>query len=325
MADQRDPIDQTLKAMFGDPEPTPEEEARALARFQRAMEERSGRRRRSIPWRVLVAAGLAAVAVGMFLVLPRQETAAAAALREIARLVDEIDPLDAPDGTFSFVRSEQVLLMEVHAEGVGRQEGEPSLFYRLPLRRDSWLGIEGTLQLSTTASEPLFFAPADRTLYYEYGIDQQDAIGETQTFTVVDAFDTVWATGGAELDSQIRGILPPESTRPEHVDYLDIALQVIRESPASPETRASVLRLIADLEGIEHVDGEPDVSSFWVEFEESGVLVRWTFAVDSAGFLRSESRTNMTAGGVLGLAAGTSTFEAEYSAPLVVTGLDPRP
>lgn len=325
MVDPRDPVDQTLKAMFGEPIPTSEERARALARFQRAIDERKAIPRRRFSWRVATAAGLAAIVAGLVLFWPQQETAAAAALREIAQLVEEVDPIDAPDGGFIYVRSEQLLLMEVQAEGVGRQPGEAGLFYHLPVQRDSWVGGDGTLQLSTTASEPLFFAASDRSLYYEFAIDQQDATGETQTFTVVDAFDTVWARDEAELDSQIRGVLPSESTRPEQVDYLDVALQVIRESPSAPASRAAVISLLADLPGLEIVDSEKGVSSFQIDFNDNDTEVRWVFTIDDAGFLRFESRTNLIADERSGLPAGTVTFEATYSAPTVVTSLDARP
>ncbi|MDX1468946.1 MAG: hypothetical protein R3258_06355 [Acidimicrobiia bacterium] len=325
MADPRDLIDRALSALYGEPEPTPEEEARSLARFQSAVAQRIEGQPRSISWRLAGAAGLAVVVAGLLLTLPRQETAAAETLREIAQLVEEIDPIEAPDSSFIFVRSEEVLLMEVQAEGVGRQEGEPSLFYQLPVRRDSWVGYEGTLQLSTTATEPTFFDTTDRALYYEFGIDEQDAIGETQTFTVVDAFDTVWATDKDELDRQIRGMLPLGSTRPEHIDFLDVALQAIRESPATPASRAAVISLLSDLPGLELVGTVGGVSSFSVDFGDNDLEIRWGFAIDEAGFLRSESRTNLTADGRSGLPAGTVTFEATYSAPATVGSLDPQP
>ncbi|MFQ5524444.1 MAG: hypothetical protein ACE5F5_12875 [Acidimicrobiia bacterium] len=324
MTDRRDPIDDILRELVGDPIPTEEERTRSLVRFVRALDKQKGVKRSPSVRRVTVALGFAIGAVVLLVTLPRQSPAAAA-LREIANLVETVEPLDAPDDSYIYTEAETLVLARVPSDGLGDLSEGRDLYYSLPVRRESWIGSEGTLQLATTASDPVFFSESDRLLYYEAHLDERDRIGETEAVTVRDAFDTVWAADQTELDLQIREMLPSGSERPEHIDYLDIALQVIRESPASPATRAAALRLMADLPELEPDEGEQGVSSFQVDFEENGVLVRWSFAVDDAGFLRSEARTNLTADEVSGLAPGTITYKADYTAPIIVLSLDPRP
>jgi hypothetical protein len=324
LADRRDPTDDLLRKLVGDPVPTDDERARSLASFERAMAAVDQRPRAEPSWRfALAAVGLAVVAGVAFIVLSTK-SAAAAELLEVARLVETSDPLEAPDGAFVYTQSDTSALMRVPSDGLGGASNGQDLYYRLPVHRESWIGDEGTLQLVITPFEPIFFADADRVLYFEQGIDRQDAIGETEVVVLSDAFDTVWATDQSELDAQIRGMLPPESARPMNIDYLDIALQVIRESPASPATRAAALRLMSDVDGLELTDEAQGVPGFQIEFEDNSVLVRWTFAIDDAGFLRKEARTNLTEETVSGIPAGAVTFEASYWAPIVVATLEPQ-
>lgn len=329
MTEHRHPVDDLLRAYAGTPEPDSEDrnnaEARLIAAIDLAAAAQAPQRRR---WPVAVwATVLLTVVVGLLFVLEAgRSSPVSAAMEEIARIAETTEPLTVSDTEFVYTRSEMQAIFIVPKEGLGDvpYTGDHLVYLALSTR-ETWFGTRGTVQIRTTFHEPVFFTAVDESVYYAAGIDKQDQIGETITTTVTDPTKQVWPTDPVELDSAIREAMVTERGLPETVEYLDVALDILRESFSSPQLRAATLRLIGDINGLQLVETSAAQSvTFLIEYVDRNVDARLTFTIDMIGNLSFEEHLNLTADQEFGIPADTSVFVVEYSAPLVVDGLDAR-
>lgn len=277
-------------------------------------------RRRWWPW-VAAAAVVAATIVGLQVAGP---TPTEAAMEEIATVAAAIDPAEVGEQEFLFTESDNIALAVLPSDMLeGVEYDDEFLAYRLPATRQTWFGSDGVVQISTTNREPIFFSDEDERAYYEAGLDEIDAIGETTTHTVQqDPELDQWPTDPTELDEAIREQLPPETGRPESVEYLDSALDLIREVFTPPELRASVLTLIGRIPDLQLVERDEDRATFAIEYEDRDLQTRQTFTVSGRGELLAEETLLLEPEPELGIPANTVTFTAEYSIPEVVDSLD---
>lgn len=326
VSDRDHPVDEAVRRAFRDLEPSDEERQMAKNRLLVAIEAekaRESRRRRWWPW-IAAAAVVAAVFLGLQVAGP---TPTEAAMEEIATVAAAIEPAEVGDQEFLFTESENAALAVLPADMLGNvQYDDEFLAYRLPATRRTWFGSDGVVQIRTTNREPTFFSDRDESAYYAAGLDEIDAIGETTTDTIQqDAELDLWPTDTSELDSAIRDQLP-ETGRPQSVEYLDSALDLIREVFTPPELRASVLTLIGRIPDLQLVERDQGRATFAIEYEDRDLQTRQTFTVSRRGELLAEERLLLEPEPELGIPANTVTFTAEYSTPDVVDSLDePEP
>ena len=326
MPDEQHPVDDLLKRIVGSPTSSQDEKTAAEAALQQAIENDvvkplPGRRSRQLVW----TAAAVALIIGLVVVFrPWAVSPAAAAMEEVAALTETLDPVEATDDTFVYTRSETSAITRIPREGLGDiPYGKDQLLYYTNTIRETWFGNDNTVQIAITLLEPTFLNSEDEAVYYEAGLDEQDQIGETITTTVTDPTKQVWPTDRDKLDAAIREAMVTDRGLPETVEYLDVALDIVRESFSSPQLRAATLRLIGDLNGLQLVETSATGSvTFLIEYTDRNVDTRLTFIIDGNGYLRYEQLLNLTADQEFGIPANTSVFVAEYSEPLIVDGLD---
>lgn len=326
MSEEKHPVDDLLRALAGSPEVDAGDLAYIQSRLDAAIQDEKrahriqNRRRRVMVW----AAAATALVVGASLVLQTTRVSPAeATLEAIAEVVETVDPLTVSDSEFVYTRSEVQARSIVPREALDdlAYEGD-ELVYLLSSTRETWFGSDGSVQIRTTVHDASFLAPEDEAVYYAAGLDQQDDIGKTDTLTVTDPAQDDWPTDPHQLDQTIRARMTQGQVLPETVEYLTTALNIIREAYISPELRAAILRLIADLDGLEHpADSADEPAEFYIEYPDQGVMIRFTFRIDSQGYLRFEERVNLEVDTNLGVPADTPVFRAEYTRPTVTANL----
>lgn len=321
MPEQRHPIDDLLRDLAGLPEPTDADLAHIHARLDAAIaSDRSIRRRVGLVWSV----GIAGVVAGLALVVVAGKASPAeAAITEIAALAQSADRLEATDTEFVYTRSTDEHLSTVPAEMLGDAGFDRDfLHYLLTSTRQTWFGNEGTEQIHITYEGARFFTEEDEAAYYAAGLDEVDHLGETVTSTVLDAELESWPAEERLLDEAIRAAMRTDRGLPEAVEYLDVAIDIVRESFSSPELRAATLRLIATLDGLEVQERAPDGTvTFSIGYDDNGNPTNREFAIDRNGYLRAEQVTLPVGAHRFGIPAGTTTYAAEHLVPAVTESL----
>lgn len=327
MTEHDHPVDDAVRRIADQIEPSDTErkvaEAKLRAAIQAEQREREPTRLPSRRWLWAAAAALAAVTVFLGVQVLRP-TPTEAAMEEIAEVVQTADPTQIPEQDFLYTDATVTSLVVVPADMLGDPAYEDDfLAYLLPSRRETWYGSDNTLQIRTTNQPPVFFSPDDEAAYYTAGLDDQDRIGQTTTDTVTDDRDfNQWPTNPDELDAAIREQIPPETHRPNEVEYLEIALGLIREVFAPPDLRATTLTLISRIPGLELVDQTSQQTTFAIEYQQDGIDTQQTFTLTSQGHLASEETRILEDHPRLGVPADTPIFTAQYSTPIIVNTLD---
>lgn len=322
MGEHRDPVDDLIRRVVGDPEPAPGDRARAEARLAAAMrEERPHRRPR---WIAVAGAAVVAVVVGLLVFFDvGSGSRVSAAIEEIAEAIEEVSPLSVGDSQFVYIRSVTRALGVVPRDALGDVSYENEyLVYLLPKTRETWRGSEGGLQIRETVGEPVFFSENGQTGYYRAGLDEIDRVGETVTQTFIDSDIENWPAESEALDAGIRDVMVTNRGLPEDVEYLDVAVDILRDPLQPPEVRQTVVRLIGDLDGLQLVESTTGGVTLSVEYVDQEVRTRLTFTITNDGYLSFEQLTNLTADEEYGIPAGTVTSQADYSQPIVVDSLD---
>lgn len=327
MSEDRHPVDDLLRSLAGDPHVDPADLAYIESRIDAAIEDKkrirqgTGPRKRILVW----AAAIAAVIVGTSLVLQSARVSpAAATLEAIARAAEATDPLTITDAEFLYTRSETQARSVVPKAGLGDVPYDSDvLAYLLSSTRETWFGSDGTVKIRTTVHDVSFFTDEDEAAYYAAGLDQQDNLGKTETLTVSDPGQEEWPTDAGQLDQTIQDRMTRDRGLPETVEYLNVAFNIIREVYTTPELRATTLRLIADLDGLKHepTESETDPAAFYIEYTDQGVLTRFTFHLDSDGYLRFEERLGLEADMGIGVPVDMPVFRAEYIRPTITHDL----
>jgi len=324
-----DPLLRALRDLAGDPQPTAADRQRgeeallqAIAR-ERVNPKRRWSLRKSWSLSVVVAAALVVV-LGLTFLLPTP-TAASAALSEIAAAAERVDPLVIPPQAFAYTRSKTTVLVVQPSDAFGDLtvpvEG---IAYLLPQTREVWIGIGGVVQMRITTGPPSFFTPEAEAAYYSSGLDQIDQVGETVTGAVRGALSLfesrVWPTNPDQLKSALRSLVPPDRGLGETVEILDLALDLLRETGATPELRAAVIHVLADLD-LQLLERRPDGSITLASTYESPLLTRDTFTLNPNGTLLEESSALLEGNPNLSIPSGTLVFHANYKATSFVENL----
>lgn len=326
MTEHDHPVDDAVRRIADQIEPSDTERRLAEDRLRAAIHAETREREPArFPSRWLWAAAAALAAVAVFLgVQVLRPTPTEAAMEEIAQLVEAADPTEIPEQDFLYTDATVTSLVVVPADMLGDPAYEDDfLSYLLPSRRETWYGSDNTLQIRTTNQPPVFFSEEDEAAYYTAGLDDQDRIGETTTDTFTDDRDFgQWPTNPDELDAAIREQIPPETGRPDEVEYLEIALGLIREVFTPPDLRATTLTLIGQTPGLELVDQTSQQTTLAIEYQQDGVDTQQTFTLTSQGHLAFEETRILEDDPTLGIPADTPTFTAQYSTPITVDTLD---
>jgi hypothetical protein len=184
VADEKHPVDEFLRAFTGDVEPDASDRAYVEERLaavinaeKQTAPSRWPRRRVVMGW----AAAVAALVVGIVVFLPTAGTTPAeAAMEEIARAAESVDPTTVTDQEFVYTRSENLALRAVDRESLGElgvEYDEDQLVYQLLTTRETWFGSDNTVQIRTTVHEVRFINETDQTAYQAAGLAEADQVG----------------------------------------------------------------------------------------------------------------------------------------------------
>ena len=219
---------------------------------------RAQRRRRP-----LVLAGVAAVLAGVAvaaLVLPLGRNggvspAAAAVLKHAARTAAR-QPVTAPPapGQFVYTRSESKV------EGTAVTHQQTINFYE-HVRREAWIGPDGSGRIRESDSAPSFVTSADRAAWIAAG--RPELTGDRNS-------DQTWGSGGLSyLDlsklptdpGRLRQLIENRSIEggpPGDAETFTIIGDLLRETYAPPAVRSALYRIASELPGVELVGATSD-------------------------------------------------------------------
>lgn len=332
--DPTDSVDVALRRVTPDLTPSPAARRRAEealtaaiaeAQQQRTSPAKRKRARSHRRWAAMTASAVAA-GVAAVLVVPvvGQQSAATAALTEFSEAMEATDPVDLRAGSYAYTRSRTVALSVV--PDVAFDDGsEGPIAYLLPTDREVWVGPEG-LQMNVTIGAPTFFSEDDEARYYAAGLDEADEVGRTrtETFSAPTSIleERAWPTDPQRLRREILGLVPPSRGLPADVEVLDIALDLLRETAAPPALRAAVLRMLADLDGIELAERRRDGGATFAVTYRDQFMTRQAFTLDGDGNLVAETQMLLEPDQSLGIPADTAVWHANYEPPEIVDSLD---
>ncbi len=267
---------------------------------------------------------LLVLVVVVFLVQAASFSPAAATINQLAEIAEQVGPVEARDASFVYTRSTTASLVVIPKEGLrGVSYDSDHLVYEERTIRESWIGTDGTVQISITVLDPMFLSDNDRATYYAAGINEQDQVGETVTSTISQAEDVVWPSDPNSLDEVIRRHLANESDLPQAVKYLNMALGIIRESHASPDLRAATMRLVGTLDDLELLGvDDAGTATFSISFVEQGIDKTQTFSLDTSGYVRLERTTRVADDPTFGIPAQTVESQWISEQPRLVSTLD---
>lgn len=322
MSEDHHPVDAALRRLVGDPEPTPHDHHLGEERLRRAIEAEASRSRGGWNRRLLAVATCTTLllVVGYAVLRPSQVQAA---VEEIATATEAVDPVTLTAGEYFYTRTEVSNLGLVPKEDLGGVPFEQDqLVYLLSAVRETWIAADGSIQIKTQHGQPTFFTPDAEQAYYAAGLDERDAGGET----VTEAFPPPESTESwpIEIDALDEAILERAADRdlPHTIEYLDVAIDLLRENLTPPQLRANTIRLIGQLPGLEVSEEDDQKATFAVDYEDKGIPTRYVFELDRQGNLVSET-TSMTEGNAqLGIPAGTEISAASYLDQQVVDSLE---
>lgn len=322
------PVDRLLRQAAGDPTPTPADRRRSEQAFNRAISKASLTRKTEQPrrrWAVpalagsLLVLGLAIVALQL-----NRTSSAAAALTEIAAAAELTNPMSIPAQSYAYTESNSTFLGVAPPDGIdGRSR---PLAYLLPLTRETWIGSDGAFQIRTTAHTPVFFSAGDETDYYTAGQDTIDRINVTVTATgtgltsVLDEQD--WPTTPGQLMAAITQVLPDGRAPSQDAAIVGLALDLIRETAASPELRAAVLRLMAALDDIVLTQRLPDGGGTFNMTYDQPQPTSLTFTLSGDGALLHVTVIDIDGDTSLGIPPNTIIEDSSYRPTRTVNSLD---
>lgn len=323
-------VDRVVRRLAGNPQPTEDDREvtwRTLATAMRnetlsgqPLPTTSRRKRMSL---LIASAAIAVLALVVFAGQMVRPPAAKAALDEMAVAARLVDPLTIRDQQYAYVRSETLTLGVVPTDAFNGQRNHP-LAYFLPATLETWMSAEGTVQLRTTVGAPQFFTSTDETDYYTAGLDVIDGVGATTTETfenVTSLLDErTWPTTPGDLETALRQALPQEYDRPESVEILDLALDLIRLPSTTPSLRAAALHVIANL-GLTLIERTQDGGGTFSVTYDKPYPVSITFTIDGNGQLRDESEALLSGDATLGIPPNTIISEQAHGPVQLVANL----
>lgn len=222
---------------------------------------RSPKLRRRIALSATLAASLAAgLVVSSILGGPGIDPAAASALRHVAKVAAN-QPKIAPPAPGQYVYTKSVGTQYV-TEVPGR--GLTNFLYGVPEIRQAWIGTDGSGRLEQTLGKITFPSPADRAAWV--------AAGSPDLQGAADPGDDTYAHGGLHY-FDLSG-LPTDPAKLQTLveqrviedgpsgDWETFAIlgDMLRETYASPDLRAAIYNIAANLPGVEFLGKTTDAS-----------------------------------------------------------------
>lgn len=304
-------------------EPSEEDVHRVRQRLQAAILRDEERRRRPVRGWLLpsvVAAVLILIVGGLAVLGP---SPAEAALGEVAEAAREATPLEIPQGSFIYTRSERVDL--AIRPGVEFGLDHEFVAYLLPSTREVWRQPETDfIQIRTTNQNPTFFDPAAEDAYYRLGLDATDRLGETQTEQLTDAVDPLlevdWPTQPAALHEALREYAAQGGDdRPEPVQVFDLATDLLREANPVPELRAAIVEVLARLP-VELGERSSQTTTIGITYT-TPTPTRDTITLSPEGTLLAEFSTLLEDDPDLDIPADTTILDVDYQESRVTDDL----
>jgi hypothetical protein len=295
-------------------EPSEEDVDRARQRLQAAiLAEREKVKRPARRWLVpsLVTTVLLLVVVGVAIL---RSTPAEAALAEVAEAARVATPIEIPQGSFIYTRSERVDL--AIRPGVEFGLDQEFVAYLLPSTREVWRQPETEfIQIHTTNHTPTFFDPDVDDAYYRLGLDATDSLGETQIEQLTGVsdplFEVDWPTEPAALHEALRGYAAKGGDdRPEEAQVFDLATDLLREADPTPELRAAVVEVLARLP-IDLLERTDQTITVGVTYT-TPTPTRGTITLSPEGELLAEASTLLEGDPELGIPADTTIVKVDY-------------
>lgn len=320
MTEDHHPVDAALRRLVGDPEPSPQDRQLGDKRLHRAVEAEAPISRSGSDWRLLMVAAVTTLllVVGYAVLRPSQVDAA---VEEMATAAEAVDPIVLTSEEFFYTRAEVANLGLVGSEELGGVAfDQEQLVYLLSSLRETWVGADGGIQIRTRHGTPTFFTVDAEAAYHEAGLDERDGIGETITeaFPPPETTES-WPISIDALDEAIRERTADRGL-PHTIEYLDVAIDILRENLIPPQLRANTIRLIGQLPGLE-VSRENERVTFAADYEDNRIPTRYTFTLDRHGNLVSEATSIAEANAQLGIPAGTTITAASYIDQQIVSSL----
>jgi hypothetical protein len=330
--------DRDLRAMrrLRDDAPAPPREVEAARRaLQTAIDEEIARAAAPAPRRGLrrprllarpafaTAAAVLAVVLAVSLVAQVLRPApAVAALTDLATVAETVDPLVVPAGSAAYTRSERTDLVQIPAEDVPGAPGTVVSFL-LPQVREVWVAPGGERRLAVTADAPVFFDDAAREAFDAAGLAADYGVGVTEV--------TTFAPPEVDVDPAALPV-DPEAMRAalvaladgaggdEAVAVFDTGGALLRETRATPQTRAAVIRALATFgDRLRVVDRTDDLLEVAVDLAVGDATLEHSLVFDPAtAALVAETVVLVAGDPALGVPDGTALESATYSPPRIV-------
>ena len=304
-------------------EPSEEDVHRARQRLQAAIlrEQEKGRRpvRR---WLVpSLATVLLVVVVGGVALL--RSTPAEAALAEVAEAARAATPIDVPEGSFIYTRSERVDL--AIRPGVEFGFDQEFVAYLIPSTREVWRQPETEfIQIHTTNHTPTFFDLDVEDAYYQLGLDATDRLGETQTEQLTGVTDPLlevdWPTEPDALHEALHEhAAQGGDERPEPVQVFDLATDLLREADPAPELRAAVVEVLAQLP-VDVIERTSQTVTIGITYA-TPMPTQDTITLSHEGHLLVETSTLLEGDLELGIPANTMVLSVNYQSTRITNDL----
>jgi hypothetical protein len=246
-------------------------------------------------------------------------------LTEIAHAALLADPLSVPQGSFIYIRSERVDL--AIRPGAELSLDKEYVAYLQPLSREVWRQPETRFyQIRTTLGPPRFFDPLVEAAYLAAELDRTDRIGETITRQLTDVTDplieTDWPTNPDTLRQAMEAYAGQGGDeRPIEAQLLDLAVDLLRESNPTPELRAAILEVLAQLPlGLED-GGSDDTITVGVTYP-GPLLTHDTVTLSPEGQLLAQKTTLLETDSDLRIPSDTLISSSTYQLPRITTNLD---
>ncbi|MGA9596296.1 MAG: hypothetical protein WBV06_09070, partial [Acidimicrobiia bacterium] len=241
-------------------------------------------------------------------------TPAEAALAEVAEAARAATPIDIPEGSFIYTRSERVDL--AIRSGVEFGLDEESVAYLLPSIREVWRQPETEfIQIHTTNHTPTFFTPDAEDAYYRLGLDATDHLDEVQTEQLTGVTDPIlevdWPTEPDALYQALRDYAAQGGDeRPKAVQVFDLATDLLREVDRTPDLRAAVVDVLARLP-VDLAEQTSQAITISISYT-TPAPTRDTITLSSDGQLLAETSTLLAGDPELGIPADTTILQVEY-------------
>ncbi|HEX6299381.1 MAG TPA: hypothetical protein VF148_02820 [Acidimicrobiia bacterium] len=241
-------------------------------------------------------------------------TPAEAALAEIAEAARTASPIDVPQGSFIYTRSERIDL--AIRPGVEFGLDHEFVAYLLPSTRKVWRQPETEfIQIHTTNNKPTFFDPNAEAAYYRHGLDATDRLDEVQTERLTGVTDPIldvdWPTEPDALYEALRDyVAQGGDERPEAVQVFDLATDLLRETDRSPQSRAAIFDLLAQLP-VDLVERTASAITISIT-HTTPTPTQHTITLNPAGLLLSETSTLLAGDQELGIPADTAILSVDY-------------